>query len=182
MIRKYVGNEDLVSIQHGLSPMTTADISQLLLMEVALDVDNTPLDDDNDNNGTATVTRSSRAAERFLADFPLARIVVVIDTHCPESGFFLWTEDSKGNFETTPLLPVSTMNALSPSFPRLTPHQILKDCIPSGIFKFLSNATDTPKHSHRAIILNLSCGASIIKDESRHSLLEGWVLDLNGCC
>jgi len=89
MIRKYVGNEDLVSIQHGLSPMTTADISQLLLMEVALDVDNTPLDDDNDNNGTATVTRSSRAAERFLADFPLARIVVVIDTHCPESGFLL---------------------------------------------------------------------------------------------
>jgi len=175
MVRRYIGNEDLVSIQHSLNPTTTADISQTLLMEVALDVNKTPLDnnDNNDNDGTVTVTRSSRAAERFLADFPLARIVVVINTHCSESGFFLWTGDSKGNFETTPLLPVSTMNALSPSFPCLTPQQILKDCIPSRIFKFLSNATDTPDHSHRAMILNLSCGASIIKDESRHSFLEG---------
>ena len=85
-------------------------------MEVALDVGNWPGDGSGDGN--TVVTNSSRAAEQFLAEFPFARIVVVIDTHCSESGFFLWRGDPKGDFNTSPLLLVSN-NTLSPSFSAL---------------------------------------------------------------
>jgi len=81
---------------------------QILLMEVALDSGSWPDDNVNDG-GNAIVTDSSRAAEEFLAEFPLARIIVIIDTHCSESGFFLWKGSLKGDFETSPLLPVCTM-------------------------------------------------------------------------
>ena len=143
-----------------------------MLMEVALDVAADEFRDINDD--TAETTYSSDAAEEFLEEFPMAKIVVVIDTHSAESGFLLWRGKPRGDFETTPLLPVS----LAP--PSVShPHgsfQILSDCIPTGIFKYISDADGTPKHSHRIMIVNLSCGSSIIKDEARHSLLKGCVL------
>lgn len=146
-----------------------------MLMDIALDVGAklpSADDDDGDGDDTAIRTKTSQAAEDFMEEFPLAKIVVIIDTHCSETGFFLWRGDRKGDFETSPLLPVSTKHCrlLFPSFTLL---QILRDCIPQGIFKYLSSAEASPNHTHKALIVNLSCGPSINKAESRHSLLEG---------
>lgn len=144
-----------------------------MLIDVALDVAARLPSGDHDGDDDDTITtRTSKAAEDFMEEFPLAKIVVIIDTHCSESGFFLWRGDHKGDFETSPLLPVSKKLYLS-HLPSLTLLQILSDCVPSGIFKFLTDMEAAPDHSHRALIVNLSCGPSINKPESRHSLLKG---------
>lgn len=77
-----------------------------MLLEVALDVAADEFKDINYDD-TVETTYSSEAAEEFLKEFPTAKIVVVIDTHSAESGFLLWKGKPRGDFETTPLLPVS---------------------------------------------------------------------------
>ena len=77
-------------------------------MEVALDVAaKLGRETGYGNDGTTERTRSADAAEAFLQEFPLAKIVVIINTHSSESGFFLWRGEKRGDFETSLLLPVS---------------------------------------------------------------------------
>ena len=77
-------------------------------MEVALDVAaKLGRETGHGNDGTTERTGSAEAAEAFLEEFPLAKIVVIIDTHSSESGFLLWRGEKRGDFETSPLLPVS---------------------------------------------------------------------------
>ncbi|KAF9642992.1 hypothetical protein BDM02DRAFT_3192357 [Thelephora ganbajun] len=97
-------------------------------------------------------------AKAFLARHSVAKIVIIIDTHCLENGAFVWTGDSPENYQACTL------------------QEILKDCIPPEIFRYLS-ANDTPKHNHRSIVLNLACGASVSQESSHHSLLEGHCAD-----
>ena len=140
-------------------------------MEIALDTAaRLPGDDHEANDQATTITRDPRAAERFLKEFANYKLVIIVDTHCAESGFFLWKGKIDGEFETSPLLPVSIIHHRPP--PHLTSPQILQDCIPAEIFKFL-DASDTTPYPHKALIVNLSCGPSIEKEESRHSLLQG---------
>jgi hypothetical protein len=56
----------------------------------------------------------------------------------------------------------------------LTQAQLLKDCIPEGVFNFLGES-DSIEHHHRSIIVNLACGASIRLKESRENLCKGYV-------
>ena len=51
--------------------------------------------------------------------------------------------------------------------------QILKDCTPKGIFKYISNAKDTPTHHYKTLVLNLACGASINQVRVRDEFLVG---------
>jgi len=82
-------------------------------MDIALDVAaKLPSGDDDGDDDSTITTRTSKAAEDFMEEFPLTKIVVIIDTHCSESGFFLWRGDHKGEFETSPLLPVSEKHYL----------------------------------------------------------------------
>ena len=55
------------------------------------------------------------------------------------------------------------------------PVQILRDCSPDGVFKYLSNDDGTPQHAHKSIIINLACGATISKPGPRSELLDGYV-------
>jgi len=112
LVRKYVGFEDSVSVHQCLYPAGSADTLQIMLIEVALDVAaKLSRQDDYGIDGATETTRSSRVAEEFLQEFPTAKIVITIDTHSDESGFFLWCGDRRGAFETSPLLPVS-LNSL----------------------------------------------------------------------
>ena len=53
--------------------------------------------------------------------------------------------------------------------------QIVKDCIPKEIRQFLMDGDDTPLHKHRSLILNLACGPTVLVDQSRKTLLTGYV-------
>ena len=87
--------------------VTHTDSLQIMLMEVALDVATDEFKENNYDDDTVIRTYSSDAAEDFLEEFPTAKIVIVIDTHSAESGFLLWRGKPRGDFETSPLLPVS---------------------------------------------------------------------------
>jgi len=78
-----------------------------MLMEVALDIAADLAGDNYGNDGKTKTTNSSKAAEEFLCEFPMAKVIVDLDTHSSEGGFFLWRGDKRGDFETSPLLPVS---------------------------------------------------------------------------
>jgi len=57
--------------------------------------------------------------------------------------------------------------------------QIINDCIPPEVLKFVSNAPDTPKHGHKSLIMNLVCGPSVNQTIAHHSLLQRWVQRLS---
>ncbi|KAF9781086.1 hypothetical protein BJ322DRAFT_1023203 [Thelephora terrestris] len=148
LLRMYVGEEE--------SPLIGC--QKVMLMEVALDSSAKQAADDNDDDGNTVKTQTPEAAEEFLAEHPTAKIVVVIDTHCLENGFFVWRGTG------------SDMLAC-------TLYEILSDCIPSGVFQFISDKEGTPPHTHKSLIMNLSCGATISQPSSRAQILKGHCAD-----
>ena len=118
------------------------------------------------------MAKDTEAGEQFLKAQATANIVVVIDTHCIENGFFIYKGDSPENYAACSLLEVSATFP-SKSFRISHPWQILKVCTPKGVFRYISSAADTPKHSHKSLILNLACGASASQPGSRAELFRG---------
>ena len=107
ILRKYVGKEDFVSINRSRKPPAVTDPFQAMLMEVDLDVAAArPVDNSHYDGGSTKKTDTSKAAETFLEEFPTAKIVVIIDSHCLENGFFVWNGDTKSSYQACPLLAV----------------------------------------------------------------------------
>lgn len=138
-------------------------------MLIERSVDGSPLDP---NDELFERSSDTSHAEKFLKTHTTAKIIVVIDTHCLESGSFIWTGTDAATYRACTLLEVSVFrNAYHFTSP--CPLQILEDCTPEGTFKYLSNKTGTPVHSHKSIILNLACGWSISKPRLRSQMLNG---------
>jgi hypothetical protein len=117
-----------------------------------------------------TACNAPKEVLAFLKRHPFARIVVVIDTHCLENGAFVYEGDSPESYQGCLLPEASRPYPLNDT--SLIPSQML-DTIPKEVLQYISNAEDTPKHSHKSIIMNLACGATINQPISRHSLLSG---------
>ncbi|KAF9779587.1 hypothetical protein BJ322DRAFT_1113387 [Thelephora terrestris] len=113
----------------------------------------------HDDDGRFTWSNDTSLAEEFLNAHKSAKIVVAIDTHSADNGYFIWTGSTAETYRACSLL------------------EILRDCSPKGIFKYLSNAEDTPIHSHKSLIINLACGQSISQDRARSELLNGHCAD-----
>ena len=150
-----------------------------MLLEVALDTATKPIRD-KDHPMVPLTKESIHGTEKFLREFPAAKIVVIIDTHCLDNGSFAYKGDSPGTYQGCGLLEVSLTHKVN--LPPPTPVQILQDCVPPVVFQYLSNANNTPVHKHKSLIINLSCGPSISEPISRHSLLQGYAsLSINQC-
>jgi hypothetical protein len=55
---------------------------------------------------------------KFLTDCPVARIVVIIDTHCVEgNGAFIWGSDREGGYKACSLQEVRPCMIMSPRPP-----------------------------------------------------------------
>ena len=130
----------------------------------------------------APLTKESiHGTEKFLHEFPAAKIIVVIDTYCLDNRPFAYKGDSPETYVGCGLLEVTLTQSKSAL---LTPAQILHDCVPPVGFQYLSNANDTPVriHKHKSLIINLSCGPSISEPISGHSLFQGYtLLSINQC-
>ena len=105
-----------------------------------------------------------------------ARIVVIIDTHClEETGAFIYEGSVPDSYEACCMEEVSSVQSgVTVSITSECP-QIIQGCIPECVCRYLSDVKGTPVHTHRSIILNLACGASIRNTQSSHSLFNGWV-------
>ena len=115
----------------------------------------------------------SKEAVEFLTDCPVARIVVIIDTHCVEgNGAFIWGSDRDGGYKACSLQEVRPCKILNQRL--LTFAKLLTDCIPKNVHQFLLKSSKRVYHN-RSIIANLACGASVQNDESRESLCRGYV-------
>jgi len=136
-------------------------------------------DDDRDVD-EEELANPTHEAKAFLKSHPMAKIVVVIDTHCLENGAFVYKGDSPVTYEACSLLEVGVVRY--PTFaPADAPPQILQGCIPREVFRFLSDASGTPPHRHRSLVINLACGASVSQEAARHRLLQGCVQEVNSC-
>ena len=109
LLREYSGNEASVSCHCYLPlPNSRDDQQQILLMEVALDTSTKSAAEDNSyGDGKSTVvTQSPKSAEVFLREHPSAKIIVIIDTHCLNNGFFVWKGTSAANYAACSLAEV----------------------------------------------------------------------------
>jgi hypothetical protein len=108
----------------------------------------------------------------FLERYQMAKIVFILDTHCGENGCFVYSRDPLGGYKQCSLEEVSHIP--QPIFPATnTQTQILKDCCPPVLFQYVSNKPEMPQHTHRSLILNLACGATVNHPTARHLLLNG---------
>ena len=112
-----------------------------------------------------------KVVDKFLECYTTAKIIIVIDTHAVENGWFAYGGDTPSDYKTCCLEEVGPCVACVALW--LTCMQILRDCIPSSVFQFISDAAGSPVHNHRSLILNLACGASVKLDAPRYSLLQG---------
>ncbi|KAF9789555.1 hypothetical protein BJ322DRAFT_1177906 [Thelephora terrestris] len=110
-----------------------------------------------ENDERLTGSQAAADAIEFLEANPYAKIVVIIDTHAAENGYFVWAKDANGDYQACLLL------------------EILQDCTPKEIFNYMSDAEDAPSHHHKMLIVNLACGASVSLPQPRSELLTGEV-------
>lgn len=101
-----------------------------------------------------------------------AKVVVIIDSHAMDNGYFAWTGTKGGHISACSLLQVRKAS-LSLCSVLSHPLQLLEDCSPDGIFRYLSNDPVTKPHNHKCLIVNLACGNSILNDHARSELLDG---------
>ena len=136
-----------------------------------------PLDGRTNDPQRRSGTAPHPEVTAFLDQYPTAKIVVVIDTHClQESGAFIWTPGTEANpsYEGCSLWEVSCPPLSARQALALTEGQLMRDCLPKRVVPFL-NAEEGSRHHHRSIIINLACGAVVRDKESRHSLSDGFV-------
>jgi hypothetical protein len=123
------------------------------------------------------VENKTGVISKFLQKYDSAKIVFILDTHSADNGRFVYTGAGSGSFKSCSLFEVTRTTTLHLS--ELIPTQILRDCTPPEVFQYLSDGADTPKHTHKSLILNLACGASVIHPAARYLLTKGWVCSPN---
>ena len=90
------------------------------------------------------MSKGMSLAENFLNYHSTAKIVVVVNTHYLENGFFIWLGDSPEEYKARSLGGKDcTTFSLSHV---LIPSEILQDCTSQGVF-YLSDAKDTSPQS-----------------------------------
>ena len=58
----------------------------------------------------ALAEQSIQDAARFLKEYPMAKIVIIIDTHCLENGLYVWPRDTtKGEFKACQIEEVGSI-------------------------------------------------------------------------
>lgn len=138
---------------------------QLLRIDIPLGGENP----EGGNDELEQLKEPTREARAFLDKHPMAKIIIVVDAHCMDNGFFVYEGDSAETFKGCPMSEVNT--TIRSYLALLTPLQILV-VIPPEILCFVSNKPDTPKHGHSSLILNLACGASVTQLAPRTELIK----------
>ena len=176
----YLNSKESVRLSPVLCSKGCQSIVQVMLLDAPLDGSMAEEMDGKSGSSRRRVAKRERirqAAADFLDHHSTAKIVVVVDTHClEETGGFIYGGDAPESYESCHMVHVSIpclMHCRSPCVPYLTHVQIISECIPRGVRRFLSNSDNSEPHTHRSIIFNLACGASIRNGESRYSLFEG---------
>lgn len=90
--------------------MASTDQLKIMLMVAALNIrpegaedearDEARDKDEGDSGSNDVVTTTGDAAVNFLKNHPAAKIVVVIDTHCLDTGRFAWDGDGPGSYQS----------------------------------------------------------------------------------
>ena len=111
-------------------------------------------------------------AVRFLERFKMAKIVIVMDTHSSDNGAFIWKGSSSdpSSLRMCYMLEVSIQRAFDVM--RLTALQIVSECIPGDIYKYISDKP-TVEQRYQTLIANVTCGSSINHPMARGHLYEG---------
>jgi hypothetical protein len=144
-------------------------------MDAALDIgaDGPAVEVKSTIGDDTVVTATSVAAVDFLKEYPAAKIIIIVDTHCLDTGAFVWRGDSPVSYETCTLPEVSATLYSLFFLTRTHCTQIVGDCIPKNIGQYFSDAKDAPTHGHKTLIVNLACGASVANPITRSKLLMG---------
>lgn len=117
-----------------------------------------------------TSPRSCKKAGDFLKKHPLARIIIVVDTHADEEGLFVHFEGEDSCVHSDTLNEVS-FQTLTPAISSTT-GKVLRDSVPVEIYQIL-DVSSKAVYQHRTLVLNMSCGETITRASSRNTLLAG---------
>jgi len=117
-----------------------------------------------------------KKASQFLETNPLAKIVVVLDSHSASDGD-IFTGASSSD-QLGPVCP----GDLSGSSWTNPVNKILQRFLPGEVAAALASPSSAV-HNHRAFILNMTCGASVMNEQARDQLIAKYVyLCVALCC
>ena len=126
-------------------------------------VDGTPIDD---NDSRYFKSKDTSLAERFLQHHSTVKIVVIVDTHCVENGYFAWNKNGGGDYESCSLFEVSSSTlSFSP-------------------FRTLMTSIDPPRlYSPWRLQISIGC-KRYTNPQPQNPDCEPcmWRLHLSGCC
>jgi len=77
-------------------------------------------DDVNDYLFSTTMDPDAARAEAFLKTHPMAKIIFIVDTHCLENGYLVWTGDRPETYQGCTLLEVRLLRYIASRLTR--PH------------------------------------------------------------
>lgn len=101
LLISYGGNEQSVSHQSLCAYLHKLIHIQVMLVERAVDGS-----DGTNYDAGVTHSNDTSLAERFLSDHESAKIVVVVDTHSVDNGYFVWTGASAESYRACSLIEV----------------------------------------------------------------------------
>jgi len=97
---RYTGNEKSVCIPIYVSKSTEVITSSQLVFI------NRNLRYSSEDNDKHLGPDAAAKAVEFLEARPYAKIVILIDTHAADNGYFVWSEDTTGDYKACSLLEV----------------------------------------------------------------------------
>ena len=101
-----------------------------------------------------------------------AKVIIALTHSLDGSGAFVWGGTDESNFQVCFMNDVSVAWYPMQCMLKHCALQLLKGCLPEEVWRVINNETIEP-HTHRTLILNLSCGVSIQHAGSHYHLYEG---------
>lgn len=121
--------------------------------------------------GTAPKRKNAPLAQ-FLQANPLAKIVIIVDSHSSQDGQIVTRVEGDHTYSDY-LGEVSPGDSCLLSADQLR-CKVLKGCLPKEIWEIIDSEAEK-QHDHQVLVVNGTCGQSILNDGAREHFLSGYV-------
>jgi len=115
-------------------------------------------------------TKNDPKVAKFLKANPLAKILIIVDTHSTQDGMLVQKVRGKDVWSNS-LGKVRPENSGLP--PTDKAYKILEESLPIDLMEIISVESQAERRN-QVMVLNMSCGESILDEKARAGILSGY--------